>query len=628
MRACRFAVDCRILFRRRRGLSIILGFGCFVAAHPAVSDIVPQWQAPPSKVTLLAVAAHPDDEAIFFGGALPYYAAVLQVPTMLISMTSGESGGTDPSVREEELLNAAWIYGLRCRPLFGHFPDVALSNKVRNAYPRHTIDATWDSWADGVLQGDGGDVAAGRTKAVNFLAEQIRRYRPEVIITHALRGEYGHDNHKATTIAVIEAFSVAADPAAAPNLAGLPPWQTKKLYVHLCSTNKLFHSGWEERREELGGRTAREAAKDGLLAHGSQRQREVSTCYLKHENYDGYDSEWWGLYASTVGPDTRGTNGYATGNFLEHLLLTNGVNRSPAFLAPSFVIPSATAGEPYEGETLAMYATDTDKVAGDKLTFSKISGAPWLAVAPNGMLSGSPASRDEGSCAFVARVTDAAGASAEAAVRVTVLPRLLAWWSCGTGKGVAWADATACHHDGKLVNGPSWTNSPRGTALCFDGVDDHVEAPNLDLGPDLTIAAWLNSANLSGNHPILAKNGVFSFKTSDGSLRFTIPGLKDHTSGSVLTTGQWYHVAITFKAGQREGCRFYVNGRQVAAVDASAKSRAPGLTWISRDQWDHYFAGLLDDVRVYRCALDAAEVKALWKSSGAGRSAREFNASP
>ena len=67
------------------------------------------WQPPPSKVTLLAFWAHPDDEGICGGGSLPYYSTVLNVPTMLVCMTTA----WDPISAARSCCCAAWTYGLR-----------------------------------------------------------------------------------------------------------------------------------------------------------------------------------------------------------------------------------------------------------------------------------------------------------------------------------------------------------------------------------------------------------------------------------------------------------------------------------------------------------------------------------
>ena len=273
------------------------------------------------------MCAHPDDEGIFFGGALPYYSRVLHLPTMLVCMTAGR----DPT-RSAELLRAAWTYGLRYQPVLGPFADVNSGGVPNNPYP-HTIDMTWDYWADGVPQGDGSDVEAGKTRAINYVAEQIRRYRPDVIITQDLNGESGHDNHKATAYAVTRAFFVAADPTAtATNLAGLAPWQARKLYVHLYPTNRLFHKYWEIPFPALSNQTPRQVATAGLACHVSQgpSRWRVASVYAPGVGYSAWPSEWWGLYASAVGPDTvlrrkLAVNGYsvprgvAAGSFLEHI---------------------------------------------------------------------------------------------------------------------------------------------------------------------------------------------------------------------------------------------------------------------------------------------------------------------
>jgi LmbE family N-acetylglucosaminyl deacetylase len=273
------------------------------------------WLPPPAKADLMVINTHPDDEGIFFGGALPYYTTVRQVETVLVSMTSGDWGRA-PEVREEELRNAAWIYGLRYQPIFPRFRD----------YPTTTLDATWDVWADGVLDGD--DVAAGKAKAARRLAAEIRRFQPEVILTHDLAGEYGHNNHKATASSVADAFALAADPSV--DLDGLAPWQAKKLYVHLYANdsdrdndltdeplritgpvvNTLFHS-WDTPFSQLDGKTPLEVANAGLAAHVSQGGSNLVTTWAQRRL-----SEYWALVATTVGPDRIARN-----DFFENIAL-------------------------------------------------------------------------------------------------------------------------------------------------------------------------------------------------------------------------------------------------------------------------------------------------------------------
>jgi len=265
------------------------------------------WALPPAKAEIMVISAHPDDEGIFFGGALPYYTQVRRLALVHISMTSGDYV-LAPQVREGELRCADWTYGLRFEPLFPRFRD----------YPTQTLNQTWDIWADGVLDGD--DVAAGRYAAASYVAQQIRRYRPEVILTHDLDGEYGHANHKATAWATADAANLAAD--ATESLGGLEPWQAKKLYTHLYNRtstqpmlNRLYHD-WSTPCPELAGSTPLQVADAGLACHASQGGAQLPSQWAGRRF-----AEQWGLYASSVGADTLGPDGVAHGDFFEHVPL-------------------------------------------------------------------------------------------------------------------------------------------------------------------------------------------------------------------------------------------------------------------------------------------------------------------
>ena len=92
-------------------------------------------------------------------------------------------------------------------------------------------------------------------------------------------------------------------------------------------------------------------------------------------------------------------------------------NDAPAFTSGTITGAGATEDAAYSG-TLAGTATDVD--AGDTLTYSKVSGPSWLAVAADGVLTGTPTNGDGGSNSFIVRVTDLAGSWAEATLQITV----------------------------------------------------------------------------------------------------------------------------------------------------------------------------------------------------------------
>lgn len=317
---------------------------CDATATPVVSRTAASLLAPPpDKAAILVISAHPDDEGIFFGGTLPYYSQVRNLPTVLLSFTSGDWNTNNLTVREDEQRNAASVYGLKHAPIFPRFRDVP-----------GKIDTSWDYWGDwtpGLTKSHdntvSGNTDQGKRNAALYIAQQIRDMKPEVIATHDFDGEYGHGNHKAVALASAAAWDLAAGRSATIDGTVISPdsltgktWEAAKVYIHGDSGethNALFHLGWEESRAELGNKSARDIANEGLDEHVSQRKPNVSTIFETGEvpkSWEDHYSEAWGLFASTVGADTEtaapsghnleslglGTQHY--GDFFENIDLT------------------------------------------------------------------------------------------------------------------------------------------------------------------------------------------------------------------------------------------------------------------------------------------------------------------
>jgi LmbE family N-acetylglucosaminyl deacetylase len=156
------------------------------------------------QLRLMAVLAHPDDEALGVGGTLARYSAE-GVATYVVTATRGERGRffqneNRPSdrevgrVREQELRRAAAELGVT---------DVSLLD-----------------YLDGELdQADAGE-ATGRIVA------QLRRVRPQVVVTFDPFGAYGHPDHIAISQLTAGAIVAAAGSHSAPG----DPHQVAKLY--------------------------------------------------------------------------------------------------------------------------------------------------------------------------------------------------------------------------------------------------------------------------------------------------------------------------------------------------------------------------------------------------------------
>lgn len=95
------------------------------------------------------------------------------------------------------------------------------------------------------------------------------------------------------------------------------------------------------------------------------------------------------------------------------------VNGAPGFAADPFAVPGAFAGRAYSN-SIAGQASDPNPT--DTLTFAKLSGPAWLAIAPDGSLSGLPPEAQLGTNSFVVSVADGGGLTATATLTVAVMP--------------------------------------------------------------------------------------------------------------------------------------------------------------------------------------------------------------
>jgi LmbE family N-acetylglucosaminyl deacetylase len=160
---------------------------------------------PPEDLTLMAVHAHPDDESIGTGGTLALYSAK-GVRTVLVTCTNGElgdgPGGVKPGepgheegevvpMRLRELESSCEILGVRHLELLGYRDSGMMG------WPQNSDPGTF--WNTPVAE------------AAAPLAELMRRYRPQVVITYDSNGFYGHPDHiqaHRITLAAVEATGI------------------------------------------------------------------------------------------------------------------------------------------------------------------------------------------------------------------------------------------------------------------------------------------------------------------------------------------------------------------------------------------------------------------------------------
>jgi len=284
------------------------------------------WQPYPDRAAMMVMAAHQDDEGLWGGGLFPYYATVRDLPVIWVvtATTPGES-------RIPEADTAAWVYGLRYKP-------VQLFETT--AYDRNTncdtlaLDSNW----------------------LATLVGLVRRFRPDVIVTHSHIGEYtwgdnctGHPQHLLTNMAVMSAFDMSADSTKFPGqLDTVGVWQVKKVYEYQpgylwgrVDSTYLMHD-WDTHYPALGGKTPFEVAVEAL-----------KTYYTGTETYDkwGYHCWQFPLVRSTVGPDVVRLNDMFENAYAGVLDSTRLSFTSSGPLSKTLTLTLRSAAEPFAAFT-------------------------------------------------------------------------------------------------------------------------------------------------------------------------------------------------------------------------------------------------------------------------------------
>ena len=173
--------------------------------HQALLDLTNPW-------TVMCVAAHPDDED---GSTLTVLRRKYGIHTVSLFSTYGEGGqnAVGPELYEElgvirarETIAAAAIQG--SEPYFLGMKDFGFSK---------SDEETFRAW--------------GRTEALRRMVFQLRKLRPDAIITNHDTSR-GHGHHQATGQLILEAFDAAADPQRFPEqLNQVKTWQAQRLFV-------------------------------------------------------------------------------------------------------------------------------------------------------------------------------------------------------------------------------------------------------------------------------------------------------------------------------------------------------------------------------------------------------------
>ena len=233
-----------------------------------VSPVTQMWKPLPDKVDIMLFAAHEDDELLYYGGTIPYYAAQGKTVAVVYMSDGGRA-------RYSEALDAMWTAGVEYHPIFLGFSESTSRNY-------ETVVSEW-----------GLDVC--EEKVVGLL----RRYKPDVVVAPDIDGEGGDNLRKLTSYVVRRAVMLAADETSyEESISTYGLWDPLKTYVHLYEGNALVMDAYDEPLEALGNMTATQRATVAFGKYGSQ-SRNASM----NRQGETYNNKAFGLIRTVIGDD-------------------------------------------------------------------------------------------------------------------------------------------------------------------------------------------------------------------------------------------------------------------------------------------------------------------------------------
>ncbi|HZR15726.1 MAG TPA: LamG-like jellyroll fold domain-containing protein [Verrucomicrobiae bacterium] len=247
-----------------------------------------------------------------------------------------------------------------------------------------------------------------------------------------------------------------------------------------------------------------------------------------------------------------------------------------------------------------------------------------------------------GSHLISAVARDASGNTATSTATVIVsnvpLQGLVCYWKLDEGSGATATDSSGAGNTGKLINSPLWTAGKMNGALSFNGVNNALSTPGVNLSGtrSVTVALWVNRTyGGGGNHALFESTTGFSASTT-GFMMFPddtsscvgggiLVGLRGDAGNNLKcfaqpSNGVWHHLVAVFDKSQSalNEVNLYVDGVQQTARAQSASSDNTNnfgnnpFYLMSRSGSGDFCAGLIDDVRIYSRALSAGEIQQIY----------------
>ena len=246
---------------------------------------VQRWEKECDKADLLLIPAHADDEHLFFAGLIPTYVArgyKVQIAYLTYH--------ADNPLRYHELLDGLWNAGVTNYPVMGGIPD---------AYSKSLDWALENLEKDSLTEDD----------VIKYQVSLIRRFHPDVVVTHAENGEYGHGQHILSNYILKKALPISDMATKFKDLDG-KTWKPKKVYFHSADGTGLYLD-IDKPLDYFDGKTAFNVSQDSFRFHSTQLHSGWLYGWIygdddsihSSKQITKYSPNYYTLYYSSVGED-------------------------------------------------------------------------------------------------------------------------------------------------------------------------------------------------------------------------------------------------------------------------------------------------------------------------------------
>jgi len=152
-------------------------------------------------------------------------------------------------------------------------------------------------------------------------------------------------------------------------------------------------------------------------------------------------------------------------------------------------------------------------------------------------------------------------------------------------------------------------------AMSFNGTDQYVAFPDINLTGEFTLSFWMNPVSLDYKVVIGddISNDWFRINSSTEVDLDLSNNKTTWASGVTFTTGEWQHVVL--RRDSSNVCTIFRNGTHYTNNSPTKPGTFGPLNKIGQKANTNYFNGKLDEVAIWNTALTSTQIQSIYDAT-------------